>query len=75
MKTSRLQELDRQHFRHPFTDLSTDEVIKRLVLDHDVLAIPGQAFTPSDDRWVRFSYANLALDQFDELARRLDELG
>ncbi len=60
--------------RHPFADLSTDEVIKRLVLDHDVLAIPGTAFTPTDDRWVRFSYANLAADQFDELAARLDEL-
>jgi aspartate/methionine/tyrosine aminotransferase len=60
--------------RHPFTELSTDEVIKRLVLDHDVLAIPGTAFTPDDDRWVRFSYANLDSDQFDELALRLDEM-
>ncbi|MGI9595347.1 MAG: aminotransferase [Acidimicrobiales bacterium] len=60
--------------RHPFVDLATDEVIKRLVLDHDVLAIPGTAFTPQDDRWVRFSYANLDLDQFDVLADRLNEM-
>ncbi len=60
--------------RHPFVDLTTDEVIKRLVLDHDVLAIPGTAFTPTDDRWVRFSYANLDLEQLDELALRLDEM-
>ena len=61
--------------QHPFTDLATDEVIKRLVLDHDVLAIPGTAFTPTDERWVRFSYANLGADQFGELASRLNEMG
>ncbi len=60
--------------RHPFDDLSTAEVIKRLVLDHDVLAIPGTAFTPTDERWVRFSYANLDVDDFDELADRLREM-
>jgi aspartate/methionine/tyrosine aminotransferase len=60
--------------RHPFTDLPTAEVIKRLVLDHDVLVIPGTAFTPTDERWVRFSYANLEEDQFDELADRLSEM-
>lgn len=60
--------------QHPFTDLATDEVIKRLVLDHDVLAIPGTAFTPTDDRWIRFSYANLGADQFGELASRLNEM-
>ena len=51
------------------------EVIKRLVLDHDVLGIPGTAFTPSDEGWVRFSYANLDVDDFDELALRLNEMG
>jgi len=61
--------------RHPFAELSTAEVIKRLVLDHDVLAIPGTAFTPGDDRWVRFSYANLDIDDFDELSKRLAEMG
>lgn len=60
--------------RHPFTDLDTAEVIKRLVLDHDVLAIPGSAFTPTDEGWIRFSYANLAEDQLDELAVRLSEM-
>lgn len=60
--------------RHPFADLPTAEVIKRLVLDHDVLAIPGTAFTPTDDRWIRFSYANLEGEQFDELALRLNEM-
>lgn len=61
--------------RHPFLDLGTDEVIKRLVLDHDVLAIPGTAFTPTDERWLRFSFANLPPDDLHELGRRLAEMG
>lgn len=60
--------------RHPFADLPTDEVIKRLVLDHDVLAIPGSAFTPTDDRWIRFSFANLDEEDLHELGRRLEEM-
>ncbi|MEL7157382.1 MAG: aminotransferase [Actinomycetota bacterium] len=61
--------------RHPFTDLGTDEVIKRLVLDHDVLAIPGTAFTPTDERWIRFSFANLDDEELGELGHRLHEMG
>lgn len=57
--------------RHPFDAMSTEEVVKRLVLDHDVLVIPGTAFRPSDDRWMRFSFANLEADDFDELSSRL----
>jgi aspartate/methionine/tyrosine aminotransferase len=60
--------------RHPYPDLGTDEVIKRLVLDHDVLAIPGTAFTPGDERWVRFSFANLDHQELTELGRRLEEM-
>ncbi len=61
--------------QHPFTHLTTAEVIKRLVLDHDVLAIPGTAFTPTDERWIRFSYANLDPTQIAELGKRLTEAG
>ena len=55
-------------------DLDTAEVIKRLVLDHDVLAIPGTAFTPDDRDGIRFSFANLDADELQELGRRLEEL-
>jgi len=60
---------------HPRPDLSSDEVIKRLVLDHDVLAIPGTAFTPDDRGFLRFSFANLDPRQLDELGVRLEEFG
>ncbi len=60
--------------RHPFHGEPTTEVIRRLVLDHDVLAIPGTAFTPTDDRWIRFSYANLDEPELDDLGARLAEM-
>ncbi len=68
--------------RHPFTaegsgdkTLTTDEVIRRLVLEHGIVAIPGSAFTPTDDGWIRFSYANLEPNQIDDFATRLSHLG
>ncbi|MEZ5217820.1 MAG: aminotransferase class I/II-fold pyridoxal phosphate-dependent enzyme [Ilumatobacteraceae bacterium] len=60
--------------RHPFAETPTAEVVKRLVLDHDVLVIPGTAFTPTDERWLRFSFANLDESELDELAVRLSEV-
>ncbi|MEE9415581.1 MAG: aminotransferase [Acidimicrobiales bacterium] len=58
--------------RHPFADESTDSVVRRLLLDHDILTIPGTAFTPSDERFLRLSFANLDHDQLYELATRLE---
>ncbi len=57
--------------RHPHRDRSTSDVVKSLVLDHDVLVIPGTAFMPDDDGWLRFSFANLAIEEIDELGERL----
>lgn len=56
--------------RHPF-DVPSDDVVKRLVLDLDVLTIPGTAFTPTDEGFLRFSFANLDDDQLHDLGRRL----
>ena len=60
--------------RHPFAEVATDEVVRRLVLDHDVLVIPGTAFTPTDEQMLRFSFANLTEAEIDELPRRLEEM-
>ncbi len=57
--------------RHPFDGELASAVIERLVLEYDVLAIPGTAFTPSDEQWLRFSFANLEPDDFSLLAERL----
>lgn len=61
--------------RHPFPDLSTSEVVRRLVLEHDVLVIPGTAFLPDDEGMLRFSFANLESHEFSELGNRLVEAG
>lgn len=57
--------------RHPFAGEAAPAVVERLVLDYDVLVIPGTAFTPGDEQWLRFSFANLEPDDFPLLADRL----
>jgi len=59
--------------RHPRADLTTSEVVRRLILEHDVLVIPGTAFTAEDDAMVRMSFANLEPAEIEELTRRLAE--
>jgi len=49
--------------------------VRRLVVDHNILVIPGTAFTPDDQRMLRFSFANLDADQIHELGVRLAEYG
>ena len=61
--------------RHPFDRVPVAEVVRRLVLDHDVLVIPGTAFTPTDGGWLRFSFANLDPADLIELGDRLVEAG
>jgi len=61
--------------QHPFVDQPTGDVIRDLVVDHGVLGIPGTAFTPTDGRWIRFSYANLTESELEEFGRRLGNCG
>ena len=56
--------------RHRF-DATTNDVVRHLLIDHSVLTIPGFAFTGADERYIRMSFANLPLADFDELAARL----
>ena len=51
--------------------VSTAEIIRRLVVDFDTLVIPGTAFTPTDERLLRFSFANLTSAEITELGTRL----
>lgn len=57
--------------KHPFDGVASTEVVRRLLVDHSMLTIPGHAFTGSDDGFIRFSFANLPLADFAELRRRL----
>ena len=58
--------------RYPGT-LATDDALRKLVVDHDVLAIPGTAFTEEDEHMLRISFANLDAEQIDRLGERLAE--
>jgi aspartate/methionine/tyrosine aminotransferase len=57
--------------RHPFTDRSTEDVVRDLMHRHDVVVIPGTAFLPDDRRMLRASFANLEPAEITEFARRL----
>jgi len=61
--------------RHPFEGEPTEDVVRRLIIDHDVLVIPGTAFAPDDEGMIRFSFANLEAERFSELAHRLADAG
>ena len=50
---------------------STDETVRRLIVELDTLVIPGTAFTPTDEGMLRFSFANLTPAEIDELGLRL----
>jgi aspartate/methionine/tyrosine aminotransferase len=45
--------------RHPFTDRSTEDVVRELVVKHDTLVMPGTAFLPDDRGMLRVSVSNL----------------
>ncbi|MGI9608202.1 MAG: aminotransferase [Acidimicrobiales bacterium] len=57
--------------KHPFDDLTSDEVVRDLIVEQGILVIPGTAFGPDDDQMVRFSFANVEVDRLDELTPRL----
>ncbi len=60
--------------RHPFAHATAD-VVRDLILDHDVLTIPGSAFTPTDEGFLRFSFANLDEAALADLGDRLRAYG
>ena len=56
---------------HPGPPSETDSVVRRLAAECGVLTIAGNVFTPEDRGFVRVSFANLELDQIDDLGERL----
>lgn len=61
--------------RHPFDGRSTDDVVRELVLAHDVLVIPGTAFLPDDRGTFRVSISNLDHAGVTDFAGRLVAAG
>lgn len=60
---------------HPFADIPSPELAKRLVREAGVLLLPGTMFMPEGDssgqRHVRIAFANISGAKIDELMQRL----
>jgi aspartate/methionine/tyrosine aminotransferase len=57
--------------KHPFKDISCTRIVTELVRQQSVLCIPGNLFMPDDDSFLRFSFANLSVQDITELSLRL----
>lgn len=69
--------------KHPFHNLESETVCKRLAEDMGVLGLPGSFFIQDKgerstgdegvDRWIRFSVANVDDDKVKKVCERLAE--
>ncbi len=56
---------------HPFADVPAAEVVRRLVSERGVLALPGPYFGPGQESHLRIAIANVAADRIGQLGERL----
>ena len=56
---------------HPFPDVPAAEVVRALVQERGVLALPGPYFGPGQERHLRIAIANVAADRIGALSERL----
>ncbi|EEB91491.1 hypothetical protein MPER_10139 [Moniliophthora perniciosa FA553] len=68
--------------RHPFAGIGSIEVCKRLAIEMGVVVLPGAFFREegkqkdaddADDRWIRFSVANVDNEKVKRVCERLKE--
>ncbi len=56
---------------HPFPDVPAADVVRALVQERGVLALPGPYFGPGQERHLRIAIANVAADRIGALSERL----
>lgn len=56
---------------HPFADIPAAEVVRALVQERGVLALPGPYFGPGQERHLRVAIANVGADRIAEIGERL----
>ena len=59
------------YVRHPYPGRSSKDVARHLARDLGIVAVPGSAFGPGQDEFVRFAFANVESETMPELAQRL----
>ncbi len=58
------------YLRHPFDALDSFEAAHQLADTSGLLCLPGSAFGPGQDRFLRAAFANVDTSQMPEIARR-----
>lgn len=56
---------------HPFAGVPAADVVRKLVEERGVLALPGPYFGPGQEQHLRIAIANVAADRIGELSDRL----
>jgi aspartate/methionine/tyrosine aminotransferase len=56
---------------HPFPGVPAADVVRALVQERGVLALPGPYFGPGQERHLRIAIANVAADRIGALSERL----
>ncbi|MDE0381098.1 MAG: aminotransferase [Rhodospirillales bacterium] len=59
------------YVRHPFAGTPAVDVAHRLIRDENVLCLPGSAFGPDQEDYLRFALANIDGDAMTALGERL----
>ncbi len=59
------------YIEHPFVDRTAHDVARALAIEHGLLCMPGSAFGPRQDRYLRFAFANTDTNRMPDLTARL----
>ncbi len=60
------------YVRHPFDDEPARAVAQELAGEQHLLCIPGEAFGPGQERFLRIAFGNASLDEIAEVGTRLN---
>jgi aspartate/methionine/tyrosine aminotransferase len=61
------------YLRHPFRNLTSLQAAHRLAFEQGLLVLPGSAFGPGQEDYLRLAFANVASARIPEIARRLSD--
>lgn len=59
------------YLRHPFPDISSADVARRLAGEKNLLCLPGTMFGPGQESYLRFAFANVRSGLMADIADRL----
>jgi aspartate/methionine/tyrosine aminotransferase len=60
------------YLRHPFSGLSAMAIAEALAVQRGVITLPGSAFGPGQENYVRLAFANVEAAAIEDVAKRLD---